>query len=153
MSSFPPVAELVPHSGPMCLLSAVRDAGEDWIACDVDASRSAPLADPDGSVGAHVAIEWLAQAIAAHGGLVARERGLPPPVGFLLGARRLSLRVARFAPGERLLARAHHVAGQRGLVVYDCALEREGVAEPVVQGRINVFVADDLERLLAGATP
>ncbi len=143
MTNVPPVADLVPQSGPMCLLTRVREAGPDWIACDVEAGGSRALADADGRLGIHVAIEWLAQAAAAHGGLTLRDRGEPARVGFLLGTRRLSFHGDSLDPGAAYVARARHLRGERGLVVYDCALE-DARGNVKVEGRLNVYVADEL---------
>ena len=107
-SGFPPIASLLPHAGPMCLLERVTEHQRSHTVCSVDPSRSALLAAPDGSVPVWVGLEYMAQCIAAHGGLVARALGEPLRPGVLLGSRRLRFGVGRFASDRELRVTARH---------------------------------------------
>ena len=66
---------LVPHAGAMCLLQAVEDWGPDRILCTTRSHMMAehPLRLNDQLSALHL-IEYAAQAIAAHGALLAREQ-------------------------------------------------------------------------------
>ncbi|HEY1588744.1 MAG TPA: phosphotransferase, partial [Rhodanobacter sp.] len=72
-------ASLIPHAGTMCLLDAVQAWDERTIHA-VSASHARmdnPLRSADGLHAVHLA-EYGAQAMAVHGALLARARGLNP---------------------------------------------------------------------------
>lgn len=150
-ASFPPVAELVPQSGPMCLLDRVLEHGPGRTVCAVDPAKSTALAQPDGRVPALVGLEYMAQCIAAHGGLVARARGEAPRPGLFLGARRVSFGVEEFARDRALRVEVRHHRGESGLVAFDCELREEGGGPPLVRGRLNVYIVASWKDLDGGA--
>jgi predicted hotdog family 3-hydroxylacyl-ACP dehydratase len=131
----------------MCLLDRVVEHDASRTVCAVDPGRSALLAAPDGSVPVWVGLEYMAQCIAAHGGLVALERGEPPRPGVLLGSRRLRFGVQRFEPGRELRVAARHHRGERGLLAFDCEVREAGGHSPLVRGRLNVYIVDGFEDL------
>jgi len=112
----------LPHAGDMRLLDDVlshdRDLGVTL--CRARVREATPLY-ADGRAPAWLALEWMAQAMAAQGGLEA-DPAAPPRRGFLVGARRLELRTRGFLAGERLWVRARHQRGETGFVVCDCAV-------------------------------
>ena len=146
---FPAIAALVPQAGPMCLLDRVLEHGPDHTVCAVDPGRSSLLAAPDGSVPAWVGLEYMAQCIAAHGGLIALARGLPLRPGVLLGSRRLSFGVQRFEIDRELRVSVRHHRGERGLVAFDCDVRDLDGGPPLVHGRLNVYLVEGWEALEA----
>ncbi len=122
--AFPPIEELLPHRGPAVLLARVLAHDGRSTTCEVDVARSRLYQAPDGSVPAHVALEYMAQAIAAHGGLLDRAAGRDPRPGFFLGSRRLTLAVSRLEQGEKLEVTATHVRGAGRMLAFDCAVRR-----------------------------
>ena len=80
------IEELVPHTGPMCLLDRVIDAGDEHLVAEVTIRADDLFAD-GGAVGAWVGIEYMAQAVAAWAGWRARVQGGAPKIGLLLGTR------------------------------------------------------------------
>lgn len=149
----PPLAELVPHSGAMLLVGPVLEHRPEETRCAVDVARSALFAGPDGRVPAWVALEWMAQCVAAHGGLVARALGEPVRPGLFLGTRGVRLRADDFAPDERLEVCARHLRGDLGLVAFACRLERPGEAEPLAEGNVSVYVVEQIDALRSRALP
>jgi len=147
---FPAIGELIPHSGPMSLLDRVLEHSQERTICRVDPSGSAVLARPDGSVPAWVALEYMAQCVAVHGGLAARSVGKALRPALLLGSRRVRFDARDFAPGDILRVTAHHHAGESGLVVFECDVARESDADALVQARLNVYIADDWRELEIG---
>jgi predicted hotdog family 3-hydroxylacyl-ACP dehydratase len=145
---FPPIAELVPHAGPMCLLDRVvaHDGAE--TRCRADLAGRALFRDATGRVPAFVALELMAQCAAVHGGLAARARGLPPRPALFLGARRVVLAADALPPGM-LEVRATHVRGESGLVALDATVSTAD-GRSIAAGRLNFFVADSVEALVAG---
>lgn len=118
-----PMAELVPHSGPMCLLDRALSADGDSLSAELTICSDSLFAQ-DGQVGGWVGIEYMAQAIAAWAGWQARERGEAPKLGFLLGSRRYDCSRASFHLGE--LLRIHvrcQFHADNGLGQFDCRIE------------------------------
>ena len=150
--AFAPIASLVPHAGPMCLLARVVEHAPARTLCSVLPAKSALLASPDGSVPVWVGLEYMAQCIAAHAGLVARARGAAPPPGVLLGSRRLRFAVQRFARDRELRVEARHHRGERGLVAFDCEVREAAGGSPLVEGRVNVYIVGGFEQLEAGGS-
>jgi predicted hotdog family 3-hydroxylacyl-ACP dehydratase len=121
---FPPIAELIPHAGDMVLLSCVVAHDELETRCRVEVAEQRLFCDAGGAVPAWLAIEWMAQCIAVRGGLRARERGEAPPLGLLLGSRKMRFEAADFQADQVLAVRARHLRGrpESGAQVFDCAI-------------------------------
>lgn len=122
---FPPVAELVPHSGAMVLLDALIEADETRVLCGVRIRPDSMFCE-EGRVPSIVAIEYMAQAVAAFAGFRARSRSEPPQVGYLLGTRELVLHVDEFVPGDALTVAARHEWGDEQLGAFECSVTRNG---------------------------
>lgn len=90
------ILPLVPHQGAMCLWDAVLEWGPDAIRLRADNHRDPghPLR-ADGRLHAVHLCEYGAQAMAVHGGLLAREAGGMAPPGMLVALRGVELRVGR----------------------------------------------------------
>jgi predicted hotdog family 3-hydroxylacyl-ACP dehydratase len=140
--AFPEVAELIPQARRMLLLDRVLEHGPEHAVCAVDVDRSQLFRDAAGCVPAWVGIEYLAQCMAVYGALVARAAGRPPRLGPLIGGRRVTLRVDRFHPGQRLVVRVRHLRGDRGLVAFEGRIQDEADGALLVEGRLNVYSAD-----------
>ncbi len=66
----------------------------------------------------------MAQAIAAHAGYLARQRGEPVQVGFLLGTRRYVCSVPLFPVGSVLHVHVQRaLQGDNGLGAFDCRID------------------------------
>lgn len=125
MTALPPVASLVPHRPPMVLLDEVRAWDGATARCRLTVRPDAPFA-VEGRVPAAVALEYMAQCAAVHGGLGARDRGEPARGGYLLGARSLSLAVDHFDAGDVLDVEARREDGDGTLEHYEAAVHRAG---------------------------
>ena len=149
--SFGPIQEIVPHSGPMLLISEVVGHSPEVTVCRVDVSRSRLFALPDGRVPAWVGLEYMAQCVAAHGGLVARGLGDAPRPGLFLGTRSVSLDVDVFEPDDVLMVSARHLRGDLGLAAFACRVERPGAERPLLEGNLSVYVVERIEELVTRA--
>jgi predicted hotdog family 3-hydroxylacyl-ACP dehydratase len=131
----------------MCLLERVlcHDARE--TVCSAVPRAGDLLADADGRVPAWAGLEYMAQCVAVHGGLVARRVGAPLRPGLFLGSRRVRLAVSHFTPEQPLHVAARHHAGEAGLVAFDCEVRRASEATPLVQGRVNVYIVESWREL------
>jgi len=141
MSSFPAIAELLPHAGGMRLLERVLAHGPDGTVCEARVARSALFRRPDGGVPTWVSLEWMAQCAGVHGALAARARGERLERGFLVGSRSSLFHAPRLPEGP---LRVHAAPGREtgGLHAFTCrvvALEGELLAE----ARLGVFIPRD----------
>lgn len=145
--SFPPIAELLPHRARAVLLERVIAHQPKTTTCAVDPNAGELLRDADGCVPAYFGLEYMAQTIAAHGGLLDRAAGRETRPGFFLGSRRVAFAVDRFRPGQALEATATHIRGTAGLLAFDCAIREAGSAEPMVSGVLTVYLLESFAAL------
>lgn len=139
------VAELVPHSGKMSLLTAIVDYGEDWLQAEVLITPDSMFADDHG-VPAWIGLEYMAQSVAAYSGLQERLKGCIPKIGFLLGSRKYFCDADHFGMGQTLLLIVHlEMSAENGLNVFNCELKGQGVAATAF---VKVFQPDDVEKFL-----
>jgi predicted hotdog family 3-hydroxylacyl-ACP dehydratase len=134
------ICELLPHTGSMCLLEAVQHWDQDEILCVAESHRdpSNPLRRRD-ILPAVSGVEYAAQAMGVHGGLVSRLAVSKPTVGYLASLRDVALRVTRLdniaAP---LLVRVRRVADTVGSVMCDFELSADGGT--LVSGRATLLM-------------
>ncbi len=131
-----PLDEILPHRSPMVLIDRVIAYQDDYIHCQVTINGDSPFCE-NGAVPSYIAMEYMAQAIAAWSGLMAKGRGETAKIGFLLGARRLELQVLEFKKGEVLdvYGKVQYLDGQ--MAAFDCWVEVVGAR--VVHAGINVY--------------
>jgi predicted hotdog family 3-hydroxylacyl-ACP dehydratase len=127
----------------MLLLARVVAHTREETSCELEVAASALFADAQGAVPAWVALEWMAQCAAAHGGLAALARGAPPAQGMLVGARRLALARRSFAFGETLRVTARSAGAAGALVSFECEVrdERDVVASAAISVVVGSFAA------------
>ncbi|AOW12896.1 3-hydroxylacyl-ACP dehydratase [Hydrogenophaga crassostreae] len=113
------IAAHIPHQGTMCLLNAVLEWDESRIVCE---ALSHTLPDnplrAEGRLGAASGVEYAAQAMAVHGGLLAPEGG-EPTQGYLTSVRGLNLHTTRLddVTGP-LRVTAERLSGDARLILY-----------------------------------
>lgn len=90
------IAALIPHQGAMCLHDAVLafDGQRILLACRTHGSPAHPFRHAAGLSGVYLA-EFGAQAMAVHGGLLARTEGRRAEPGLLVSLRDFRVSVAR----------------------------------------------------------
>lgn len=132
------IAALIPHTGTMCLLAEIVEWTEQTITCRADSHRDPtnPLRD-GGMLPSLAAIEYAAQAMAAHGALIGnggRSRG-----GYLASLRDVVCTVERMdtVPGA-LTVKAEQLMGSGAQMIYQFAVEADGVT--LVSGRAAVVL-------------
>ena len=146
--SLPDIHTLVPHSGAMCLL-------DEMLAADAETLSARVAIGPDtmfcagGAVGAWVGVEYMAQAVAAHAGYLAQQRGEPVRVGFLLGSRRYACTVPAFAAGSVLDIHVRcALKGETGLGAFDCRIVDAASGAELANATITVFQPENVEEFL-----
>lgn len=129
----------LPHQGSMCLLDAVTDWDGQHIRCTASSHRHAdnPLRAHD-RLGAPCGIEYAAQAMAAHGALLAAADDAPR-AGYLASVRGVDLQVARLDDiAADLEIEAERLSGDGNTILYGfrvCAAGRE-----LLSGRAAVIL-------------
>ncbi len=142
------ISELVPHSGTMSLLDRVLAADDESLTAAV-AIRADSLFCEGGKVGAWIGIEYMAQAVAAHAGWCARQRGAPVKVGFLLGSRRYHCQVAAFAVGTRLQVHVQRaLQGENGLGAFECRIGDSASGATLAHATVTVYQPDNVDEFL-----
>jgi predicted hotdog family 3-hydroxylacyl-ACP dehydratase len=132
------IAALIPHTGPMCLLDSVVAWDGTTIACLASSHRSPgnPLS-LDGRLDAICGVEYAAQAMAVHGGLI--RDGRRPAAGYLASLRDLVCSVERLdlLEGDLLVTAALLIA-QSDRVIYEFHLTCDTAS--VLFGRAAVVI-------------
>jgi predicted hotdog family 3-hydroxylacyl-ACP dehydratase len=114
------LCELIPHAGGMCLLDEVLSWDSESVVCRTRSHRRMdnPLRHGDALAAIH-AIEYGAQAMAVHGGLLAKSGGGPLRGGYLVSVRNVDLSVQRLDLIEAPLSvRADRLLADAGNLLY-----------------------------------
>lgn len=143
----PDIRSLMPHAGAMVLLDRVVSVDHENLCAEVRIHAGSVFAGPEG-VGGWVGIEYMAQAIAAHAGYAARQRGEAVKVGFLLGTRRYQCSRSSFGLHSILRIHVHKVLqADNGLASFECRIE-EIENQPLASATITVFEPADAKVFL-----
>lgn len=134
LATLPPVAELLPHEPPMILIDALVSLEAEVLTCRAQVRGDEPFAE-GGRLPALVALEYIAQTVAVHRGILGLLRGLPISRGLLVSCRALDLHVDDFAPGDALTITAVPHSEFGGFASFVGRVERGATlcAEAVVQ--------------------
>ena len=118
------LADFLPHRPPMIMLAELISVDVPGVASAVpDTSPSCIFYDPElKGVPACAALEYMAQTMALAVGEERRRRGQTPKVGFVLGTRRLEVKVATFESGKRYVANAKCVYAETEFASFDCSI-------------------------------
>jgi predicted hotdog family 3-hydroxylacyl-ACP dehydratase len=134
------IARRIPHSGSMCLLDRLAAWDAESIHCTTatHAQPDNPLRTVSGLLSPSL-IEYAAQAMELHGGLLAAE-GSEPSAGFLASARNVRLSVARIddIAGE-LQVHAQRLTGDQSQVLYQFAV-KDAAGRLLAEGRAVVVL-------------
>ena len=118
------ITDLLPHRPPMTMLSevlAVDVPGEAFAVADTSADSI--FYEPDlGGLPSCVAIEYMAQTMALAVGAESRRIRLDPKIGFILGTRRLNVRVDSFLCARRYVVGAKCTSADEEFASFDCAI-------------------------------
>lgn len=134
------IAARIPHRGDMCLLDRLEGWDAHTIRCTTarHADPANPLRTATGLMSA-CAIEFAAQAMALHGGLLAMP-GEVPSAGFIASTRHVRLHASRLDDRPAPLhLQAERLSGDAKQVMYAFRVE-DGAGQPVADGRIVVVL-------------
>jgi len=142
-----PIEDLLPHDHPMILLDGMVEADRNHNICSLLIRPGIMFCD-DRGVPAFVGIEYMAQAVAAHGGYLGYLDGEPVRIGFLLGSPRFVSHVARFPLGQELLVEVVREWGDAELMRFACSIRDKGDGRLLQEAGLNVYHPKDLEDYL-----
>ncbi|MDO9467202.1 MAG: 3-hydroxylacyl-ACP dehydratase [Thiobacillus sp.] len=129
----------LPHQGSMCLLDVVTDWDGQRIRCIATSHRDA--ANPlraHGRLGAACGVEYAAQAMAAHGALLAAADSAPR-AGYLASVRSVVLNVARLDDiAADLEVEAERLSGDGNTILYGFRISAAG--RELLSGRAAVIL-------------
>ena len=129
----------LPHQGSMCLLDAVTDWDAQRIRCTATSHRDTanPLRAHD-RLGAACGIEYAAQAMAAHGALLAAAEGAPR-AGYLASLRGVELHALRLDDiATDLDVEAERLSGDDNTILYGFRVSAAG--RELLSGRAIVIL-------------
>lgn len=143
---------LIPHGGTMCLLDGVQEWDDTSIVCVSNSHRSVdnPLRSQSHetprshqalpSLAVIHAVEYGAQAMAVHGGLLARKQGGTAAPGYLAALRDVQLHVSSLdAFTDPLRVEAEQVMAGAGNLMYNLRVSSGGI--DIVSARATVITA------------
>ena len=134
------LSRLIPHHGAMCLLDMVECWDGDSILCKTSSHRDQtnPLRR-DNRLEAICGLEYAAQAMAVHVGLLEQEQGRPLTVGYLGAVKHLMLRTTRLDDvTENLTVQATRLVGEMGRFIY--AFRVSADRQTLLDGRASIFL-------------
>jgi len=134
------LCRLIPHQGAMCLLDAVEQWDETSIICKTASHRDAtnPLRR-DNQLEAICGLEYAAQAMAVHVGLLQKGNERRLAVGYLGAVKNLMLRAGRLddVKGD-LTVQATRLVGQGSSFIYTFRVSAE--RQELLDGRASIFL-------------
>lgn len=135
------LCSLIPHAGSMCLLDEVIEWSEQGVVCRSETHLSSvnPLRCADG-LSILQGIEYGAQAMAVHGGLLARERDSVTPPGYLAALRNIKAQPGvewLDNVGAPITVEAKQLMAGQGSFIYEFKLSGDG--QLLLSGRATVM--------------
>ncbi len=137
------LCNLIPHSGSMCLLDDVTEYDEENIVCTTRTHRNKnnPLRN-NNRLDAINLIEYGAQAMAVHGGLMATQQQQIISAGYLAAVRNVKLAVEYIDDIETtLIVKAKRLMAGNGSMVYEFEISANDAV--IASGRLTVVAIKD----------
>ena len=140
--------DVMVHRPPFLLLERMCSFTPMHLEAEASVASSHPFATERG-VPALLAVEYLAQAVAAHQGVMDRLAGRQVHEGFLLGVRAMSLHTNVLPLGTRLHARVERAfALGDAFGLYICRLNDALTGACVAEGDLKVFQSPEYVQAL-----
>jgi len=133
-------SQLIPHAGSMCLLEQVVSWDQQGVVCSTQSHKSLenPLRSNDQLSAIH-AVEYGAQAVAVHGGLLAHEKGEAIKPGYLAALRQIKLHCSHLDKIESALTvAATQLLSDAGNLMYSFTVTADD--QPVANARVTIIV-------------
>jgi 3-oxoacyl-[acyl-carrier-protein] synthase-1 len=139
--------ELLAHRAPMILIDDYDDASfsEEGLTTSVTIRASDVFFDTElRGTPPSTALEYMAQSVAAYVGLMARQEGKPPQLGFVLGSRAITLNLPCFAEGERYAIHVEPQFSDNQFAAFAATIY-DATQQCVASAILNVFRPDEDE--------
>ncbi len=115
--------QVLPHSSSMLLIDQILTWDDDHIETSAGEMNCDLFENVDGSISSLICMEYLCQSAAAHAGIRQLEQGKPVTIGFIIGARIMSIDEKAYRAGTTFHACIEQTfRDEEGIGVYDCAL-------------------------------
>lgn len=143
------IEHVVPHAHPMILIDELLEYDDSKALCQLTITESSNFYNSDTqSVPNYVAIEYMAQSIAAFANANEKDKGGEVSIGFLVSSRKLKVLVKEFSLASTLLVTVEQLySEENGLSAFDCKIEQAD--QIVVEAKINIFQPNDAKAFLA----
>lgn len=142
-STYPAIADLVPHAGAMVLLDALREWQKGYARCSALIREHAPFVK-HGRVSAEVTIEYMAQAVAACLGYEAITSGGGVRVGMIIACKRFEAHAAELHVGDLVEVEVRCISGNESLSHFEGKLLRAGAL--FSEAVLTLYHADSLPK-------
>ncbi len=134
------LCRLIPHHGTMCLLDTVERWDDTTLVCTTASHRDAmnPLRR-DNQLEAVCGLEYAAQAMAVHVGLLEQRKGRRLGMGYLGAVKNLTLQTTRLddVKGD-LTVQVTRLVGEVGSFIYTFRVSIE--RQELLDGRASIFL-------------
>jgi len=143
------IEHVVPHAHPMILIDELLEYDDSKALCQLTITENSNFYNSDTqSVPNYVAIEYMAQSIAAFANANEKDKGGEVSIGFLVSSRKLKVLVKEFSLASTLLVTVEQLySEENGLSAFDCKIEQAD--QIVVEAKINIFQPNDAKAFLA----
>ena len=135
------IADILPHAGRMVLLDKVIKYDQQTMVVETRVRKDG-LFDDGQTVPAWLGIEYMAQAVAAHGGMMRYLAGKPINIGFLLGTRRYNSNTSSFNVGDLLTITVERLIEDQGLSAFACQIVGNGID---ISAKLNVYQPNEID--------
>jgi predicted hotdog family 3-hydroxylacyl-ACP dehydratase len=144
-----PIEAVVPHDHPMILIDELLQYDNDKACCQVIIHQDSNFYNiKKQSVPSYVAIEYMAQSIAAFANANEKDQGGEIAIGFLVSSRKFKVLVSEFFLGEKLDVCVEQLyVESSGLSAFDCHVKRDD--KLLATAKINIFQPSDASLFLA----
>ena len=122
----------------MILLDRLLTSVDTESTCEVTIGPWSLFLEPSG-IPSYVGIEYMAQAIAAHGGYKSYQAGEPIELGFLLGTSRWHSWCRFFEIGQTLHIYVRHIWGDHQFMRFYCTITDALTMTLLQEGDVNVL--------------
>lgn len=144
------VASLIPHAGEIVLLDRLETFTEDSINAHTVVRDDGLFNNTPHQVPSFIAIEYMAQAIAAWAGYRGKSLGQPVKIGLLLGTRDFKASMDYMPVGAKVQVRIQRIMEMaNGMAVFDGWVTGDGIE---ISGRLSVLSVASLESLDSSLT-
>ncbi len=146
-------SEVLPHTAPMVLISSIEsyDLDKCSLVSIVNISKDDIFFDRNlDGVPPYVALEYMAQAIGCFAGILERQRGIAPKVGFVVGTRSMTTCVDKFCNNESYRISVNQLFLDDGLASFDCLVSGKETSQCCSKAIVNVYLPEDINNFVEG---